>query len=135
VTASWQREAGVETAEDCKTLMADQIPFHLADPEGPLVARLIAADRTVYRPEVLRHFAGDGDYGLADQRPQLAGFAKPVLVISGAHDRTTPAASAHELAQAIPGAREIVLEHTAHFVPYEEPEAFLGALRGFLAAV
>lgn len=66
---------------------------------------------------------------------RMSSRARPVLVLSGAHDRTTPAASAHELSLAIPGAREIVLEHTAHYVPYEEPEAFLGALRAFLATV
>lgn len=134
VRASWEREATVQTAEECARLMADQIPFHVADPEGPLVAELIAADRVVYRPEVLRHFAADGDYGLVDQRPALAGFSKPVLVLSGAHDRTTPAASAHELAVAI-GAEELVLQHSAHMLPYEEPAAFLAALRGFLGRV
>ncbi|MFN0156174.1 MAG: alpha/beta fold hydrolase [Gaiella sp.] len=134
VRASWEREATVQTAEECVRLMADQIPFHVADPEGPLVAELIAADRVVYRPEVLRHFAADGDYGLVDQRPALAGFSKPVLVLSGAHDRTTPAASAHELAVAI-GAEEVVLQHSAHMLPYEEPAAFLAALRGFLGRV
>jgi proline iminopeptidase len=60
VTASWEREATVETPEQCKQLLADQVPFHLADPQGPLVQELIDADRVEYRPEVLRHFAADG---------------------------------------------------------------------------
>lgn len=135
VTASWEREATVETAEQCKQLMDDQIPFHLADPEGPLVQRLIDDDRVVYRPEVLRHFSADGEYGLDDLRPTLRSFTRPVLVLSGAHDRTTPTASAQELVDAIPTAEHVILEHTAHFVPYEEPEAFLAALRAFLARV
>ena len=58
-----------------------------------------------------------------------------MLVISGAHDRTTPAESSHELAEALPSCEEHVLGNSAHMLPYEEPEAFLSALRGFLARV
>jgi pimeloyl-ACP methyl ester carboxylesterase len=133
VTDSWAREATVATPEEAKQLLADQYPFHVADPEGPLVEWLIANDNVVYRPEVLRHFATDGDYGLVDQRNALRSFDRPVLVLSGADDRTTPADSAHDLAQAIPGAEEIVIPNAAHLVPLEQPEAFLAALRAFLA--
>jgi pimeloyl-ACP methyl ester carboxylesterase len=135
VTTSWEREATVQTPEECKLLMEDQWPFHLADPESPLVQWLVENDRVVYRPEVLRHFAADGDYGLVDLRAQLGSLARPVLVISGAHDRTTPAASAQELVDAIPGCEHVVLERSAHMVPYEEPKAFVDTLRGFLARV
>jgi pimeloyl-ACP methyl ester carboxylesterase len=135
VTASWEREASVVTIADCKQLMDDQLPFHVADPEGPLVSWLIENDHVVYRPEVLRHFSAGGEYGLVDQRDSLRTLRRPVLILSGAHDRTTPAASAHELAEAIPGATEVVLPNSAHMLPYEEPDAFLAALRGFLAVV
>jgi len=135
VTASWERESTVETPEECKQLLADQTPFHVADPQGPLVAWLIEHDRTVYRPEVLRHFATDGDYGLVDQREALRNVDRPVLVVSGAHDRTTPAESAHELVAVLRDVDEVVLPNSAHMLPYEEPEAFLAALRGFLARV
>lgn len=135
VSASWAREATVETAAELALLMRDQIPFHVADPEGPLVERLIDADEVVYRPEVLRHFSAGGEYGLVDLREELARSETPVLVLSGAHDRTTPASSAHELAAALQRAEEVVLPETAHYVPYEEPEAFLAALRDFLARV
>jgi proline iminopeptidase len=135
VRASWERESTVATAAECKQLLADQMPFHLADPEGPLVAWLVENDRVVYRPEVLRHFAAGGEYGLVDQREALRSLERPVLVLSGAHDRTTPAASAHELAAALPNAVEVVLERSAHMLPYEEPDAFLAALRTFLARI
>jgi len=135
VTASWEREATVATAEECRQLLADQMPYHFADPESPLVAWTIEHDAIVYRPEVLRHFATGGEYGLVDNRDVLRRLERPVLVISGAHDRTTPAESAHELAEALPSCEELVLENSAHMTPYEEPEAFLSALRGFLARV
>jgi len=135
VTDSWARETTVATPEEAKQLLADQYPFHVADPEGPLVEWLIANDNVVYRPEVLRHFATDGDYGLVDQRGTLRAVHRPVLVLSGAEDRTTPADAAHDLAEAIPGAEEIVIPNAAHMVPHEQPEAFLAALRDFLARV
>jgi pimeloyl-ACP methyl ester carboxylesterase len=135
VTASWEREATVQTAEECRQLLHDQYPFHVADPEGPVVAALIEADRVVYRPEVLRHFAADGNYGLEDRREELRLRDVPVLVLSGEHDRTTTAASAHELAQALRNAEEVVIENAAHMMLYEQPEATLGALRRFLERV
>jgi len=135
VTLSWEREPTVQTPEECRQLLADQLPFHVADPEGPLVRWLVENDRIVYRPEVLRHFSADGEYGLADLRGTLRTFTRPVLVLSGAHDRTTPAAAAQELADAIPTAEHVVVPAAAHMVPYEQPEAFLAALRSFLARV
>ena len=63
---------------------------------------------------MLRHFASGGDYGMVDQRDVAEHFTKPVLVLIGAHDRTTSPASAHELAELLPNAEEVVLQHTAH---------------------
>ena len=135
VTASWERESTVQTPEESKQLLADQIPFHVADPEGPLVRWLNDHDRVVHRPEVLRHFATGGEYGLVDQRDVLRSFSRPVLVLSGASDRTTPAANAQELADAIPTAEHVVIDGAAHMIPYEQPEVFLTSLRAFLVRV
>ena len=133
VAASWELEATVETPEQAKQLLADQTPFHVADPTGPLVAELIAANEIVYRPDVLRHFAAGGEYGMVDLREALRAVATPTLILSGANDRTTPAASAHELTAFLPHCEEIVVPNCAHMVPYEQPDAFLAALTGFLA--
>ena len=128
VAASWALEATVETPEQAKQLLADQMPFHVADPTGPLVAELIAADEVVYRPEVLRHFAAGGEYGMLDLREELRRVTKPTLILSGANDRTTPAASAHELTAFLPHCEEVVIPDCAHMVPYEQPDAFTAAL-------
>jgi proline iminopeptidase len=135
VTASWERESTVGTPEECKQLLADQMPFHVADPEGPLVRWLEENDRVVYRPDVLRHFATGGEYGLVDHRDALRTFSRPLLVLSGVHDRTTPAESAQELVDGIPTAEHVVIDGAAHMIPYEQPEAFHGALRSFLSRI
>ena len=46
---------------------------------------------------MLRHFASGGTYGMSDLRDDLRSVQRPTLILSGANDRTTPAASAHEL--------------------------------------
>lgn len=135
VTASWMCEASVQTADEARQLWHDQIPFHVAEPEGPLVSWLMENDRTVYRPEVLRHFAAGGDYGMQDLRESLRELRKPVLVLSGEHDRTTSPASAHELAELLPYGDEAVVRGAAHLMLYEQPEATLAALRSFLRRV
>jgi pimeloyl-ACP methyl ester carboxylesterase len=135
VTASWMCEASVQTAEEARQLWHDQLPFHVADPVGPLVPWLVEHDQTVFRPDVLRHFAAGGDYGMGDLRDSLRDFPKPVLVLSGEHDRTTSPASAHELAELLPNATEAVISAAAHLMLCEQPEATLAALRTFLRRV
>ena len=116
--------------------MHDQLPFHFADPEGELVrATQQAIGEIVFRPEVLRHFASGGEYGLVDNRDRLRQRRLPVLVLSGERDRTTPAAAAHRLAQILPDADEVVIPGAAHMLLHEQPEATLAALRAFLARV
>jgi pimeloyl-ACP methyl ester carboxylesterase len=112
------------------------VPFHAADPEGEIVRQMQAnAGTVVFRPDVLRHFASGGDYGLVDNRERLAQRRLPVLVLSGELDRTTPAASAHRLAQLLADADEVVIPGAAHMLLQEQPEAVLAALRAFLARV
>jgi len=135
VTDSWEREATVATPEQCRQLWHDQIPFQVADPTGPLVEQLIAEDEIVFRPEVLRHFAAGGEYGMEDLREPLRRVEVPTLVLAGRHDRTTAATSAHELAQLLPNCEEVVFERSAHMIPAEEPEAFVSAVLSFLERV
>jgi pimeloyl-ACP methyl ester carboxylesterase len=136
VTRSWAQEATVRTAEESKQLMSDQLPFHMAEPEGALVRSLQEnVGAIVFRPEVLRHFASGGEYGLVDNRERLRQRSVPVLVLSGELDRTTPAASAHRLAEILSDADEVVIPGAAHMLLQEQPEAALAALRAFLARV
>jgi proline iminopeptidase len=135
VRSSWEREATVQTPEECRQLWHDQIPFQVLAPEGPVVDFLVQHDEIVFRPEILRHFAAGGTYGMEDFRPQLREFRKPVLVLSGEGDRTTDPASAHEVAEALPLGEEVVIAGAAHMTLYERPDETLAALRGFLARV
>jgi proline iminopeptidase len=136
VTRSWDDESTVQTVEQARQLFRDQLPFHAAVPEGALVrAMQEAAGEIAFRPEVLRHFASGGEYGLVDNRGRLGERQVPVLVLSGELDRTTPAASAHRLAELLSDADEVVIPGAAHMLLQEQPAAALAALRAFLGRV
>jgi 3-oxoadipate enol-lactonase len=66
-----------------------------------------------------------------DQRETIRAIRAPTLVIGGAQDPATPLAKAQEIAEAIAGARLIVLD-AAHLSNIEQPEAFTAALIEFL---
>ena len=122
VARSWAGETTVQTAAEAAQLMRDQLPFHVAEPEGELVRRMQEnLGEMVFSPDVMRHFATGGEYGLVDNRERLSELDIPVLVLSGEHDRTTPAASAHRLAELLRDADEVVIPGAAHMLLQEQP--------------
>ena len=72
VAASWALEATVETPEQAKQLLADQMPFHVADPTGPLVARARSPPtRSSTGPTCCGISRPAGEYGMSDLREEL----------------------------------------------------------------
>jgi pimeloyl-ACP methyl ester carboxylesterase len=70
----------------------------------------------------------------ADSRPGLAAIPCPTLVVVGADDVLTPPDRAAEMADAIPGARRIVVPDCGHLSPLEQPQAVTDALVAFLSS-
>lgn len=66
-----------------------------------------------------------------DQRPLLGGITAPTLVITGSRDPATPPADSTIIVEAIPGARQLMLD-AAHLSSIEQPEAFTAAVLDFL---
>jgi proline iminopeptidase len=133
VTASWAREAEARTPEDVGALLADQLPFHFADPRDPRMDEMrVAMAGAVYAPDILRAAATNG-YGHIEVEDRLADVAHPVLVLAGRHDRTCSVAGAETVARGIPGAELVVFEHSGHMAFVEEPDAYSDAVRRFLA--
>lgn len=69
-----------------------------------------------------------------DTTARLPAITQPTLVIAGALDLGTPPAMARTIAQAIPGARLVVLPEASHLSVLEQPEAFRDALDDWLRA-
>jgi proline iminopeptidase len=133
VTSSWAREADARTQEDVASLLADQLPFHFADPRDPRIGDMVAAlSGAVYGPDVLRA-AADGDYGHIAVEDRLGEVTHPVLVLAGRHDRTCSIAGAEAMAAGLPDAQLVVFERSGHMTYVEENEAYLAAVRAFLS--
>jgi 3-oxoadipate enol-lactonase len=59
-------------------------------------------------------------------------IGQPTLVVTGAHDRSTPLAMAEELTASIPVSRVRVLPDVGHWLPLETPGALAATLLEFL---
>jgi proline iminopeptidase len=135
VQASWAREAGAQTAAEVGALLADQLPFHFADPRDPRIDEMRAAMAgAVYAADVLRAGATEG-YGHIALEDRLGDVRHPVLVLAGRHDRTCSIPAAEAIAGGIPDARLVVFERSGHMAFVEEPDAYRDAVRRFLARV
>jgi len=127
IAASWEDEKTVETEEQLKQLLRDQMPFHFHGDPPPGYG-----EETVGSPEVLRYFASMG-YGAFDYRPKLNTVAKPTLVIVGEYDRTTTPRAAHVLHDGIPGSELHIVPEAGHMSFVEQTDDYLSAVRNFLA--
>ena len=68
-----------------------------------------------------------------DQRELFGTIRTPVLVVAGGEDPTFPPAESEQMADAIPGARFVVLEQSAHLAALESPEEVNALIDDFLA--
>ncbi|MFH1529319.1 MAG: alpha/beta fold hydrolase [Pseudomonadota bacterium] len=68
-----------------------------------------------------------------DASDLLPGIAIPTLVVGGGRDWLTPPAASRAMADAIPGARLLLLPEATHFGLMEQPEAILAAVDALLA--
>jgi proline iminopeptidase len=93
-------------------------------------AFLAQASTTGYAKAV--NEALDHDLARYDLNPELARFAFPTLVVTGRYDINVAPSVAYKIARAIPGAKLTVFERSGHLPSYEEPEAFVRAVDGFL---
>ena len=132
VIASWAREPTVSTVEESAQLMADQFPFHFADPSDPRIADYLERTKdTVYAPDVLRLFSANG-YGGIEVEDRLGEIPQPVLVTSGRHDRTCTVAAAEAIAAGIPNAELRIFEQSGHMTFVEEQDLYNAIVRSFL---
>lgn len=132
VTSSWARESGARTQEDCRSLLADQLPFHFRDPRDPRIdAMRDELGDAVYAPAVLRA-AATTDYGAIDVQERLSSVQHPVLVLAGRHDRTCSLPAAQVIADGIENAELVVFEDSAHMMFIEERDKYIGTVDDFL---
>jgi 3-oxoadipate enol-lactonase/4-carboxymuconolactone decarboxylase len=84
--------------------------------------------------EKLMH-VDDESYGLCcdaladfDVTDAVGGISQPTLCVSGEYDLPTPTALLKELADAIPGARQVTISNAGHLPAYEQPDTVAALL-------
>ena len=69
-----------------------------------------------------------------DSRPMLPGIKCPTLVLVGDSDAATPPELSKEMADAIPGARLVIVKDCGHLSTIEQPQAVNAAMSEWLEA-
>jgi pimeloyl-ACP methyl ester carboxylesterase len=75
----------------------------------------------------------DRPFGRGGFYPRLAGLEPPALFVWGSHDPLIPAGFRRYVAEALPGAEQIVLDGCGHVPQIERPEQTAGMLRRLFA--
>ncbi|HEX2026074.1 MAG TPA: alpha/beta hydrolase [Actinomycetota bacterium] len=132
ITAAWDMETRVQTEDECRRLLLDQLPFHFADPDGPAYRQFaeVAATHMRFAPDVLRAFASN-DYGAIEVEDRLAEIDVPVLVIASEFDRVTTPEAGWAIAEAVPHGECVLLKNAGHMMFVEQPDATRRAIIEF----
>jgi pimeloyl-ACP methyl ester carboxylesterase len=99
-------------------VVVDEFQRHYSS-AGARVA-FYASARNIYLD---RPFGDGGFY------PRLAGLQPPALFVWGTHDKLIPAGFRRHVAEALPGAEQVVLDGCGHVPQVERPEQTVGMLR------
>jgi proline iminopeptidase len=133
VKASWEREPHVQTEEEFAQLLADQMPWHFADPRDLRIASYLA--QTVhmrYAPAVLRATAFAGGSLTIEVEDELPHVTQPVLACTGRHDRSCGPEAAARVAELVPRGEHHIFESAGHMTFVEATEEYLQVVGDFL---
>lgn len=134
VTKSWEREASVATDEECKQLLADQLPWHFADPRDPRIAEFVAqTEHMRYSAAVLRASSLEGGGLSIDVEQGLTHVSQPLLACTGRHDRTCVPAASERIAELAPKGELHIFESAGHMTFVESTDEYVRVVGDFLA--
>jgi 3-oxoadipate enol-lactonase len=143
--------ADAPAARQARLDMVEQVKQHGSAPAADaMLPRLLAPSTYQSRPDLVESVhammlrqspAGiiGAQLGMAerpDSTATLPTITVPTLVVFGAEDVITPAETeGRSLADAIPGAKLVIIPNAGHLSNFEQPEAFNAAVREFLTRV
>ncbi|MDT7572643.1 MAG: hypothetical protein QOE05_2817 [Actinomycetota bacterium] len=134
VTASWEREATVETDEECRQLLLDQLPWHFADPRDPRITGFAKdIEHMRFSAAVLRAASLEGGGLTIELEDELPHVAQPLLACTGRYDRTCPPAASERIAELAPKGELHVFESAGHMTYLEAEKEYLEVVGDFLA--
>jgi proline iminopeptidase len=91
---------------------------------------LATVQPSVYKKDINQ--AVEKDVERFDLNPEIRKFKFPTLVITGRYDMNVAPSVAYKIHQAVPGSQFAVFEKSGHLPFFEEPEAFVQTIEGFL---
>jgi proline iminopeptidase len=132
IEASWDMETRVQTVEEFRRLLTDQLPFHFADPDGePYREFLTTVERHMrVSPDVLREFATN-DNAAIEVEDRLEDIERPVLVIASEFDRVTVPEAGWAIAEAVPQGECVLVKDAGHMSFVEKPAVVMRAIHAF----
>jgi proline iminopeptidase len=130
VLAALQATASISDDDEMTAALRGLMPAYFADYWGREAefAPLRAAVRGTHISGLDAQLVPD----TIDDRAALAALTVPALVVAGRFDVICGVRWAHELADLIPAAGLVVLEHSGHFGHLEEPDLFGKAVVDFV---
>jgi pimeloyl-ACP methyl ester carboxylesterase len=125
-------------AEGLKAMFSDpsRLPDTWFDAFGDETVRVLAdrAHRVAFFSCARQIYLEDA-YGRHGFWQRLPGLLPPALFVWGDRDRLVPSSFARHVADALPGAGQVVLEDCGHVPHFEHPKDTLAMIRGFLEHV
>ena len=114
-----------------------------------MLPRLVAPNAAARRPRVVESLrrmmlatdpraiaaALRGMAARPDSTPLLSAIRVPTLVMVGEHDAISPPSEMRRMAEAIPGAKFVVIPDAGHMAPMENPQAVSEAIANFVAGL
>ena len=134
VAAAFARENDMQTDEDMRAIIFDELPFYFATFSEEIRRRAETWARETIYSAGLSSWWSVNQMPLYDVRHHLGELPMPTLVIAGRHDRVCSLNQATIMEQGIPGALLAICEHSGHMPQMEESERYIQVVRGFLAA-
>lgn len=126
------RVLATEDPRAVDAMMAELLPLYTADPDRPGVQAMIEAWRREMRTDLTAIKVWEsGLWQRIDARPLLATIACPTLVLVGALDLICGPAQGRVIAEAVPGARLVIVPDAGHFIASEAPESFRDEIVAF----
>ena len=123
-------EEGLKTEEALHEYFVTMGPIYSRDFDEEAFG--IGWRRTIWNVEQLDNWFA-GERRSFDFTDRLSEITCPTLVMSGAHDWICTPEQGRIMSERIPRAHHKVFANSGHSVGQDEPEAFLAAMRGFLA--
>lgn len=134
IAAAFARENEMQSDEDMRAIILDELPFYFATYPEEIRQRAEAWARQTRYSAALSSWWGVHQMPLYDVRPRLGELSMPTLMIAGRHDRVCSLQQATIMQQGIARSRLAVFEHSGHMPQMEEPKRYVQVVRDFLVA-